>query len=146
MTKSEQTAPELLSFLDTFVTRLNVIANNPNGDDAVIVRAEDLCNMVQLWQRLQPNLSTLLAENARLTKELAEAKEAAHYANGVADLAMKHRDAAEDARDAGNSALGEKNIIIENLEDEIRKLKAENDGIAAQNDDWQRLATTKEWK
>jgi hypothetical protein len=42
----------------------------------------------------------------RLTRERDEAREQAHYANGVADLAMKHRDHAE-ARPRGARSRGE---------------------------------------
>jgi hypothetical protein len=37
----------------------------------------------------------LLADNATLRARVGEAEEKLHYANGVADLAMKHRDEAE---------------------------------------------------
>lgn len=44
---------------------------------------------------MQARIVTLEAENARLRAELAEAKERTHYAEGVANLAMQHRDKAE---------------------------------------------------
>jgi hypothetical protein len=52
------------------------------GSDLTIEQLHELAD----WQR---------GEIERLQAELAEAQETAHYANGVADLAMKHRDAAE---------------------------------------------------
>ena len=47
------------------------------------------------------------ARAERAEAQLAEAKEQAHYANGVADLAMQHRDSTEAERDALRKALAD---------------------------------------
>ena len=51
------------------------------------------------------NTDSWKARAEQAEAQLAEAKEQAHYANGVAELAMKHRDAAEAQRDAMREAL-----------------------------------------
>lgn len=52
-------------------------------------------------------LATLAKNNEALRKELAEAKEQLHYANGVCDLSMQHRNAAEAALAAANARIAE---------------------------------------
>lgn len=51
-----------------------------------------------MWPRHAPHVATQLvpmAEIDRLRARVASLEESLHYANGVADLAMKHRDDAE---------------------------------------------------
>ena len=44
-------------------------------------------------------------ERDELRRQLSELRESTHYANGVADLAMKHRDAAESRLAAADALL-----------------------------------------
>lgn len=56
---------------------------------------QDAANITRVAQVNFDQYQIERAERDRLRAELAEAKDSAHYANGVAELAMKHRDAAE---------------------------------------------------
>jgi hypothetical protein len=52
-----------------------------------------------------PGPEALATAREAAERERDEALEGEHYANGVADLAMKHRDAAEQARDAAVAVI-----------------------------------------
>lgn len=65
-------------------------------------------------QQLQKQIVTLTlkkedleADNAALTARVKELEEQLHYSNGVSDLAIKHRDEAENQLAVARKALGE---------------------------------------
>lgn len=72
----------------------------------------------------ESELSTLRAQVAALSEKLAVAEKMAHYANGVADLAMKHRDAAE-------SMVSTLNTRVHTTETARDMLYSENEQLAA---------------
>lgn len=75
-------------------------------------------------------LTTLAAQVETLTRDLAEAHETAHYANGVAGLAMKHRDYAEEA----NIALVDAN---EELKAKLAAAEQRHAALVAEVLEWQ---------
>lgn len=61
------------------------------------------------WQTIRAHLMSQEAEVERL-------RESTHYANGVADLAMKHRDLAESGLAAANAILQKVYVWGENMD------------------------------
>jgi hypothetical protein len=66
----------------------------------IAVQIQDLVMMLARRQAIpdeswSPLFDNILVDLERLDNERDEAKEDAHYAHGVAKLAIKHRDAAE---------------------------------------------------
>lgn len=69
-------------------------ADDHNIDSTLIERRED-AELYAALRNAAPALIAQAREASRLAAEVDQLKEALHLANGVADLAMKHRDAAE---------------------------------------------------
>ena len=86
--------------------RLDVLLRNARRDECL-----DRMVTIDLRQIIGRSIR-MLDEIDRLTAALAEAEDRAHYANGVAELAMKHRDIAEcaltHAEDRGAARMRER--------------------------------------
>ena len=114
--------------------------NDPTRPSVATMRSGTVSNLsiAQLDARaslakIDAALASLAALSAALERERDEAREALHYANGTAELAMKHRDTAEarvkeleDRLRCGEGSDRERQLLrkLEKLVTRVRALEA----------------------